>query len=184
LIGAPYRESVRLADGDNPVTHSFVPVYRTAAEREAFVAKLQADPAWAKFQKDTAGISRGVSTVQYRTLKRWGDISDDDVLWQTHAFAVRDAAAFVAARDGFMAAETGKTFPGQVFLSSVVAGGMTPVTHVVSVGFIGEGEREGWAAKMDGNPDWDKYSEASRKAADYLGNNMVRTVKTRGATLD
>jgi hypothetical protein len=97
---------------------------------------------------------------------------------------VKDEAAFGAALGGFMASATGKTFPGQVFLSSVV-GGMTPVIHVISVGFTGEGEREGWAAKtVDGNADWDKYIEASRKAADYLGNNLVRTVKTWGATLD
>jgi hypothetical protein len=173
-----------VADGDNPATHSFVPVYRSTAEREAFGLKLQADPAWATFQGAMAKLSEPVSTVLYRTQKRWGNITDTDEVWQAHAFNVRDPAAFTAALDAFMATPTGKKFSGQVFLSSVVAGGLSPVTHVVSVGFASDAARESWQDTLQGNADFETYLAASRKASDYLGNNLVRTVKTWGAPLD
>jgi hypothetical protein len=173
-----------VADGDNPATHSFVPVYRSAAEREAFVAKLQADPAWAKFQEAMAKLSQPVSTVLYRTQKRWGNVTDTDVVWQTHAFDVRDPAAFTAALGAFMASPTGKRFPGQIFLSSVVSGGLSPVTHLISVGFASDAARESWQDSIQGGTDFETYLAASRKAADYLGNNMARTVKTWGAPLN
>ncbi|MDJ0868677.1 MAG: hypothetical protein QNK03_21395 [Myxococcota bacterium] len=83
-----------------------------------------------------------------------------------------------------MKSETGKGFPGQVFLSSVVAGGMSPVTHVISVGQASEAAIGAWEEKLRGNADWLAHLEASRAAADYLGNDMVRTVKTWGKSLD
>ncbi len=129
-------------------------------------------------------LTQPVSNVMYRTLKRWGEISDDDKVWRAHAFDVTDAPAFLAAVDAFMASETGKKFPGQVFLSAVVAGGLTPVSHVISVGQVNEAAIEAWEQTLQGNADWAAYLEASGKASEYLGNNMVRTVKTWGASLD
>ena len=175
---------VNVADGDSPATHSFVPVYNTAAEREAFAAKLQADPAWATFQKTMTAKSDPVSNVMYRTMQRWGDISDDDVVWRLHLFDVRDPAAFSSALDTFLKSETGKKFPGQVFLSGVVAGGISPVSHVISVGQASEAAIEEWEKSLGDNADWAAYLDTSQKAAEYLGNNMVRTVKTWGTSLD
>lgn len=173
-----------VADGDNPATHSFVPVYETAAEREMWVAKLQADPAWAEFQKVMTAKTEPVSTSMYRTVQRWGDISDEDMVWRVHEFDVSDPAAFLAALDKFMTSETGKLFPGQVFLSAVLAGGLSPTSHVISVGYANEAEIETWENQMAGNADWAAYLEGSQAASEYLGNNLVRTVKTWGATLD
>jgi hypothetical protein len=173
-----------VADGDNPATHAFVPVYKSAAEGEAWIQKLQADPAWPKFQEALAKLSDPVSTVRYRTQKRWGTVSDTDMVWQVHSFQVRDVAAFTAALDAFLASPTGKKFPGQVFLSNVVAGGLTPVTHVVSVGLASEAALESWQDDIQGSSDFEAYLAKSRKAADYLGNDLVRTLKTWGAPLD
>ncbi len=175
---------VNVADGDNPATHAFVPVYKTAADREAFVAKLQQDPAWATFQKAMTRLTEPVSNVMYRTIKRWGEISDDDVVWRVHSFNVSAAAAFGAALDKFMASKTGQKFPGQVFLSPVVSGGLTPVSHVISVGQVSEAAIEAWEQTLVDNDDWQDYIDASQEAAEYLGNTMIRTLKTWGATLD
>jgi hypothetical protein len=173
-----------LANGNSPATHSFVPVYRSAADGEAWVQKLQADPAWAKFQEALAKLSDPVSSVRYRTQKRYGTVSDTDVVWQMHSFNVRDTAAFTTALDAFLASPTGKKFPGQVFLSNVVAGGLTPVTHVISVGYASEAALESWQDVSQGSSDLEGYLAASRKAADYLGNDLIRTLKTWGAPLD
>ena len=173
---------VVLADGSDPATHTFIPIYKSTADREAFVQKLQADPAWPVFQAALAKLSQPVSTVLYGTVKSWGDVNDTDAVWQGHAFTVKDPAAFLAALDKLMTSETGKKFPGQVYLSSVIAGGITPVTHLISVGFASEVEMAAWNDSLVGNADWKAYLDASRASADFLGSDLSRTLKAWGKT--
>jgi hypothetical protein len=168
------------ADGANPATHSFAPIYESAAQREAFVEKLQKDPAWTEFQATLAQLTQPVSVVQHRTLKSWGKIEDTDKVWAAHAFDVRDAGAFAAALDAFMKSAKGKAFPGQVHLSQVVAGGLSPVSHVISVGFASEAEMETWNDSLDGNADWNAYLAASQASSEYLGGNLSRDLKAWG----
>jgi len=169
-----------VADGADPATHTFIPIYRTAAEREAFVQKLQADPAWNTFLGEMTKLSQPVSTILYRTVKSWGDIVDTDHVWMGHAFHVTDEAAFLAALDKLIASPTGKKFPGQAYLSAVVAGGIGPVTHLISVGYASEAEMEAWNATATKSADWATYLKASRKAAEYLGGSLSRDLKTWG----
>jgi hypothetical protein len=175
---------LHVADGNNPATHSFIPIYKTHGEREAFVGKLQADPAWDTFMAAMTKHSQPVSTVLNQTVKSWGEMVDTDHVWMGHAFTVRDPAAFVAAADAFMATPTGKKFPGQVHLSATVAGGLSPVTHTISVGYASEAEMGAWNATAQASADWAAYIAASRKAADYLGGSLARDIKWWGpATL-
>jgi hypothetical protein len=169
-----------LANGADPATHTFVPIYKSTADREAFAQKLQADPAWPLFQASMAKLSQPVSTVLNGTLKSWGDVNDTDGVWQGAAFAVKDPAAFFAALDKLMASETGKKFPGQVYLSQVIAGGITKVTHLISVGFASEVEMAAWNDSLVGNADWTAYLDASRASSEYLGSNLSRTLKSWG----
>ncbi len=173
-----------VANGSDPSTHSFIPIYKSAAEREAFVTKLQASPEWAEFTKATGAISQPTSQVMYRTVKNWGDLADTDHVWMAHPFEATDPPAFLAALDALMTSGTGKSFPGQVYLSEVVAGGLSPVTHVISVGYASEAEMESWAATRDASSDWSDYLAKSRKSAKYLGAIMARDLKSWGpATL-
>ena len=135
-------------DGANPATHSFVPIYKTVAEREKFVEQMQGDPAWRIFQAEMGRLSQPRAAVLYRTLKSWGDIVDTDNVWMGFSFRVSDPQAFAAALDKLMASPTGKKFPGQAYLSAVVAGGITPVTHLISVGYESEAEMESWRTKF------------------------------------
>lgn len=171
---------VQLADGADPATHSFVPIYKSSAEREAFVKKLQADPAWTQFQSAMTKLSQPASTILYHTVKSWGELADTDHVWMGHSFAVKDVSAFTAALDKLMASPTGKKFPGQVYLSQVVAGGITPVTHMISVGYDSEAEMEAWTATRDTSADWAAYLKTSRNAADYLGGSLSRDLKVWG----
>jgi len=175
---------MHVADGANPATHSFVPVYKSAADREAFLSVLEKDPAWVKFRDSIAKLSRPASRVMHRTQARWGKMSDDNHVWQSHAFTVRDPAAFHAALDKFMTSKTGKGFAGEVFLSGVVAAGMSPVTHVITVGYESEAQQEAWQDSLMDNADWDAYLDSSRQSAEYLGNNLVRDIRAWGATLE
>lgn len=168
------------ADGANPATHSFVPIYKSAAQRESFAQKLQADPAWSEFLATLTETTQPVSVTLHRVVKSWGDIADTDRVWMAHAFRVSDPAAFVAALDALMASETGKKFPGQVWLSGVVAGGISPVTHVISVGYASEAEMDAWLDVRNPSADWATYVEASDKAAEYQGSSLARDLKIWG----
>ena len=172
---------VHIADGDDPATHTFVPIYKSAADREAYMQKLVADPAWADFEATIARISQPVAQVVYRTLKSWGEVVDTDHVWLSHAFAVSDPPALFAALEKLMASETGKKFPGQVHLSGVVAGGIAPVTHMISVGYASEAEMEAWFDSRVGSADWAAYLEVARASAQYLGGSMALDVKAWGS---
>lgn len=173
-----------VADGANPATHTFVPIYKDTAQREAFVRSLEGNAAWTEFQAALEKLSQPGGTVLHQTVKRWGDINDTDRVWMVHAFDVTEPAGFVEAVDALMASETGKKFPGQIYLSGVVAGGMSPVTHVISVGYDSESEMADWLALRDASADWATYQRASRPTAEHLGSSLARDIKTwGGATL-
>jgi hypothetical protein len=172
---------VYIANGSDPATHAFVPIYKSLTQGEAYAQKLQADPAWTEFQKTMVEVSQPVSQSLLRTVKRWGEIVDTDHVWIGHMFQVSDPPAFLAALEALMASPTGKSFPGQVYLSEVIAAGSSPLTHVISVGYASEAEMADWTAKRNASKDWSTYLEASRKTAEYLGANLARDVKTWGA---
>jgi hypothetical protein len=168
-----------IADGDNPATHSYVILNKSAAEGEVYGQKLYADPAWAQFQSALANLSGGGATVRNRTIKSWGDISDSDVVWLGVFLAVRDEQAVLAARERYAASATGKKFPGQAHFSAVVAGGASPVTHTFSVGYASEAEMESWTASRAG-ADWQAYQRDLRANAEILGFTLSRVVKSWG----
>jgi hypothetical protein len=173
-----------VADGANPATHTFVPIYKTAAEREAFVKSLQANAAWTTFQSALEKTTQPGGTVLNEVLKHWGDVNDTDRVWMVYSFDVSDPAAFVAALDTFLASATGKKSPGQVYLSAVVAGGISPVSHVISVGYDSEAEMAAWHAVRNASADWTAYQKASAATAEFLGASLARDLKTWGtATL-
>jgi hypothetical protein len=172
--------SVSVADGDDPTTHGFAILNKSAAASEAFNQKLYADPAWAQFQAAMGKLGTITNTARYRTIKSWGDISDSDVVWLGVALVVKDVPAFLAARDKYSASETGKKFPGQGHLSAVVAAGASPVTHVVFVGYASEAEMESWGTVNRASADWQSYQTAIQSSAQVVGFTLSRVVKSWG----
>jgi hypothetical protein len=183
-LGKEFNGSVSLMqavlDGADPATHSYISVFNSMAEREAWFQKMQADPAWDAFLSTFAPLSDPVSTSRMNTLKSWGPESDADVVWRLHVFDVSDPMAFTKALDTLMASSTGQKGPAQVYLSEVDAAGVTDFTHVISVGYESEAEAEAWIAELRGTEDWTAYIEASQKAGEFGGTFVIRTLKTWG----
>ena len=102
------------------------------------------------------------------------------MFWEIHAFTVTDATAFVAAIDALQASDAGKTTGAQVYLSEVAAAGLSPATHLISVGFASEAQAEASNAALSATPEWQTYLAASRKVATYEGTFMLRTLATWG----
>jgi hypothetical protein len=167
-------------DGADPATHSYISVFNSMAEREAWFQKMQADPAWNEFLATFAPLTDPASTSRMNTLKSWGPESDADVVWRLHVFDVSDPMAFTKALDTLMASPTGQKGPAQVYLSGVDAAGVTDFTHVISVGYESEAEAEAWIEEISGTEDWAAYLEASGKAAEFGGTFVIRTLKTWG----
>lgn len=185
LTGQGFTGSLALTqaviDGADPATHSFISVFNSMAEREAWFQKMVADPAWDEFLTAFAPLTDPVSTSRMNTLKSWGPQSEADVVWRQHVFDVSDPAAFTKALDTLMASATGQKGPAQVHLSAVDAAGVTDITHVISVGYESEAEAEAWIAELSGTTDWAAYLEASATAAEFGGTFVTRTIKTWGA---
>lgn len=167
-------------DGADPATHSYISVFDSMAEREAWFQKMVADPAWNEFLAAFTPIGDPVSTSRMNTLKSWGPESEADVVWRQHIFDVSDPAAFTNALDTLMASPTGQKGPAQVHLSAVDAAGVTNFTHVISVGYESEAEAETWIDELRATTDWAAYLEASAKAAEFGGTFVTRTIKTWG----
>ena len=169
-----------LADGADPATHSFVILYRSVAEYEAFSEKLQADPAWVEFVDTVSQLGQGAGTLRLQTLRSWGDISDKDVVWRNFVFDVTNPLAFAATMDRFMQSATGKKFPGQLHLTALVAGGISPVSHGIVVGYESQAEMEKWNESISSNPEWLAFLSEFALSSDFLGSNLSRTIKAWG----
>ncbi len=166
---------------DSP-SHTIISAFDTRAAREVWIEKLRATPAWQEFTKATAGLLEARGTSRMNFLKDWGEQNDKDVFWELYAFTVTDDDDFTAALDELMASDTGKGFPGQVHLSAVAAAGLSPVTHIISVGFESEAEAEKWNDSMIQTKDWASYQKESEEASSFAGAFLIRTIKTWGNT--
>jgi hypothetical protein len=169
-----------VADGNNPATHSFVSIFKSAADLETYTNLMQDDPARTEFMKAVASISHVESTARLSTLKSWGDINDTDTVWNAHYFNVTDPAKFVAAIDAWNNSPAGKKTARQVHLAAMAAGGMTDATHVISVGYSSNAEMEMSNDANRNDPDWQKLLDAIRPVSTHLGADLSRTLKQWG----
>jgi len=169
-----------LADGADPATHSFVILYRSVAEYEAFSAKLQADPAWTEFIDTLSQLGRSAGTLRLQTSRSWGDLSDKDVVWRNFVFNVTNPPAFAATLGRFMQSEIGKKFPGQLHLTALVAGGISPASHGIVVGYESQAEMEKWNESISSDPVWVAFLSELALSSEFLGSNLSRTIKAWG----
>ena len=169
-----------IADGDDPSTLSIVSIYKSAADLEQYTNLMQDDPARKEFMKAISPIGSLHSTARLSTVKSWGDINDTDTVWNAHYFTVTDVPAFIAALDAWYASPTGKKSPGQAHLAAMSIGGLTPVTHVLSIGYANIAEMEAFVDSTPNDPDRAALLAAIRKVATHVGADLSRTLKTWG----
>jgi hypothetical protein len=167
-------------DGADPATHSFITSMESLAARERWIASLEGNADWIALRDTVAGLAELRATSRMIFVKDWGQSGDSQVVWHLFGLVVNDDAAYLKAMDQLMASETGKKFPGSLYLSSVAAAGMSPVTHVVSVGYASEAEAEVWTATMLPSDDWAAFQRATRGISDRAGSWVLRTLKTWG----
>lgn len=173
-----------VAGGEASASHTIISSFDSRAEREVWFQALVASPAWTEFIQATSGILERHGNSRMNFVKSWGEENDEDVFWEIYAFTVTDLDGFSGAIDVLLASDTGKKFPGQVHLSEVAAAGMSPVTHLISVGFESEAQAEAWGDLMVTSKDWASYQEAAGKVSTFAGAYMIRTIKTWSSSGD
>jgi hypothetical protein len=156
---------------------------KSAAEGEAVNAKLYADPAWAAFQTAFDADGKITSGVRLRTIDSYGDINDTDSVWVGVLLRITDVPKYLAARNRYRATETGKKFPGQVHLNAIVAGGASPATHAIHIGYASEAEWESAMQTSASSADWQTFQAEVRDISQVLGTSAHRLVKAWGAPL-
>lgn len=169
-----------IADGNDPATLSIVSIYKSAAELETYTNLMQDDPARAEYFKTILPIAQLQTTSRVSIMKSWGDVNDTDTVWVAHYFTVTDPAAFVAALETFQKSPIGVKFPGQGHLGAMSLGGISPVTHVISLGYASIAEMEAYNDMAAKDPEWTKFLAAARPASEHLGADLSRTLKQWG----
>jgi hypothetical protein len=165
-----------VAGGSN--SHVFISSFDSRGARETWAQRLQTSPAWASFGKATSSLIVPGESSRMNFVKNWGEENNKDVFWEIFAFTVTDAAEFSKAIDTLLASATGTKFPGQVYLSAVAAAGMSPVTHLISVGYESEAEAEAWNQVLYPSKEWESYQDDSEKVSTFSGAYMVRAIKS------
>jgi hypothetical protein len=169
-----------IADGNDPATISIVSIFKSAAELETYTNMMQDDPARAEYFKTIVPIAQLQTTSRVSLMKSWGDVNDTDTVWVAHYFTVTDPAAFVAALDAFQKSPIGMKFPGQGHLAAMSLGGISPVTHVISLGYASIAEMETYNDMAAKDPEWTKFLAAVRPVSEHLGADLSRTLKQWG----
>jgi hypothetical protein len=168
-------------DGADPATHSFITSMESLAAREEWFTSLEGNADWNALRDTVASLAELGATSRMIFVKQWAEGGDTDVAWHLFGLVVKDEAAYLKALDTLMASETGKKFPGSLYLSSVAAAGMSTVTHIVSVGYTSEAEAEAWNETMASTDDWAAFQRATEGVSENAGAWVLRTVKTWGA---
>jgi hypothetical protein len=167
-------------DGADPATHSYITSTESMAAREKWNASLEGNADWQALLDAFASVATAGANARMIFLKSWAGGGDTDGVWHLFGLTVSDGGAYLKAMDTLMASETGKKFPGSLYLSSVAAAGMSTVTHVVSVGYQSEAEAEAWNDVMVQSPAWAAFQSATDSISENAGAWVLRTVKTWG----
>jgi hypothetical protein len=175
-----YSLMISQVDGADPSTHSIIWATESIAEREKYTKSMEGNADWAALVASLSNATDGWSTYRMAFNKTWGDDGNTDSVWYIHALVIRDAAAYEGALDALMSSAVAKKFKGSMTLSTVVAGGITPASHVLSVGYANEAEAEAWDDALAGSPAYAAFEKATAGSSEYKGTSIINTIKAWG----
>lgn len=167
-------------DGADPTTHSIIWTTDSVAERATYMQSMEGNEDWNSFVETLTGLTRGFASYRMAFVKTWGDAGSTDPIWYIHMLSIEDGAAYLEELDKLMTSELGRTFTGWMVFSRVVAGGLSPATHLISVGFETEAEAEDWEARLEASPANAAFMKATAGTYRYLGASILTTIKTWG----
>ena len=144
-------------NGVSPATHRVVVLYPSLAESEKWNAKFNGSKEQAAFTSSINAISKPVRQYIARPLVSWGEVDNDDKVFDIVSITATDPAAIAGALGAMMTSEDTKDFPGQLWLVQIERGQASPagrVTHEIVVGYESLAELESWSDKMYQTEAW------------------------------
>ena len=154
-------------NGVNPATHRVVVLYPSIAEMESWNKKFADSSAGRAFRSSIDSIASPVAQYMEQPLQSWGEVSNDDTVFDVVRMQVSDVAATASGLDALMNAPESKSFPGQIWLIQVVRGNAAPdgrVTHQIVVGYESLAEMEAWQDYMLTTDAWKTWSGVAQKS--------------------
>lgn len=190
--GKSYKGSLHLnsylANGINPATHSFVLLMDSVADIAEWENSLVGNPDIMEFWAALEANSTPVSQYMGSLVKTWGDISNDDRVWQATRFYSTDPMAMLAAMDKMMAS-TGKKFPGQTAIYSMGLGNRSGAnnsfsTHMLVNGYESVAEMEQWMNYMNTQPAWAEFLGSVRSSTTWQGTELLQNAMIYDDNMD
>ena len=122
-------------------------------------------------------------------IKAWGDVSNDDRVWQVTRFYTTDPLKVLAAQEKLMADPSVKDFPGQVALHSTPWGNRNGAnnqfsTHLFAAGFKDVAEMEAWMNYANTQPAWAEYLTSVRDVVTWQGSELLQNAVIYDTALD
>jgi hypothetical protein len=154
-------------NGASPATHRVVVLYPSIAEMDAWTKKFQSSGAGSAFQETINRIATPVAQYMEQPVQSWGEVSNDDKVFDIVRLQVSDPVATVAGLNALMGAPESKDFPGQIWLIQVLRGNAAPdgrVTHQIVVGYENLTEMETWEDYMATTKAWQKWTGVARNS--------------------
>lgn len=166
-------------NGANPATHRVVVLYPSLAEMESWNAKFSGSDESNAFVQSVSQIATPVAQYMESPLKSWGEVSNDDVVFDVVRLQVNDPAATLAGLDALMNSPEAKEFPGQIWLIQVASGNAAPdgrVTHQIVVGYESLAEMEAWSDYMYQTKSWQTWTGVASSSFTVMNRFFVQWV--------
>ena len=164
--------NVYVSNGENPATHSLVWLFPSMTDASVFQTK-SLDPTNRASQEFFGALSQNseaTSDLMHTFVTTWGDVSNDDRVWEVHNFYATDAGKVVNLTNKMMASMDG--FPGQLGLSQNTYGN-GDTSHAFTVGFETVEEMEGWQDKLATDPVFNKWLVNMGDVVEWKGSELV-----------
>ena len=149
-------------DGANPTTHRVVVLYPSLAESETWNTKFNGSKEQTAFQNSINEVATSVSQYMAKPLMSWGEVSNNDTVFDLVRVRVTNPQAIAVGLDSLMKSGDAKGFPGQIWLVEIRRGQASPdgrVTHEIVVGYESMAEMEKWLDYIYQTKAWANWVE-------------------------
>jgi hypothetical protein len=182
--GKSYKGSLHvnavLANGVSPTTHTFVLLMDSMADIAEWENSLPGNPDIMEFWTTLEANATPVDEYMGSLIKTWGDISNEDRIWQVTRFYTTDPLNMLSSMDK-MFDDLGKKFPGQTGLHALPIGNRNGAnnsfsTHMLVNGFKSVAELEEWQTYLNTQPAWGAFLSSVRSTTTWQGTELVQNV--------
>ena len=168
-------------DGANPTTHRVVVLYPSLAESETWNAKFSGSREQTDFMNSINKVATSVNQYMAKPIMSWGEVSNNDTVFDLVRIQVTNPQAIAAGLDGLMKSADAEGFPGQIWLVEIRRGQASPdgrVTHEIVVGYESMAEMEKWLDYMYQTKAWANWVEIASQHMIVVNRSLFNMLAT------